>query len=160
LAGGRVRAVDDPERGSSDLQAALRAFSALDLPLEAARAQLELARSLAGTAPDAARGEAGGALRSFERIGATWDADAAAALLRDLGGSGRAWPKGFGTLTKRETEVLALLGEGCSNAEIGRRLYISPRTAEHHVANVLSKLELRNRADAAAYAVRQQRKVP
>jgi DNA-binding CsgD family transcriptional regulator len=74
--------------------------------------------------------------------------------LRRLGAPGRAWPKQYGALTKRETEVLSLLAAGCSNAEIAERLFISPRTAEHHVAHILSKLDLRSRAEAAAYAVR------
>jgi DNA-binding NarL/FixJ family response regulator len=160
LATGRVRAVQADEDASSHLQTALRAFSALDLPLEAAGAQLELARSLVEAAPEAAQTEARAALRTFERIGATWDADAAAALLRRLGGGGRAWPRGLGTLTKRESEVLSLLGEGCSNADIAERLFISKRTAEHHVSHVLSKLNLRSRTEAAAYAVREQGKVP
>ena len=110
-------------------------------------------------APDgqeAAVGEARSALRVFERLGAAADADAAAGLLRELGAGGRAWPKGFGQLTKRETEVLSLLGAGCSNAEIAQRLVISRRTAEHHVASILSKLNLRSRSEAAAYAVRAQ----
>ena len=57
-------------------------------------------------------------------------------------------------LTKREQEVLRLLGEGLSNSEIAARLFISAKTAEHHVGRILRKLDLRSRAEAAAYAVR------
>jgi DNA-binding NarL/FixJ family response regulator len=156
LAAGRVRAAEGDDQASAHLQAAVRSFTALDFPLEAARAQLELARAIAEDAPEAAVAEARLALRTFERIGATGDADAAGGLLRRLGTVGRAWPKHYGTLTKRETEVLALLADGCSNAEIAERLVISRRTAEHHVAHILSKLDLRSRAEAAAYAVRER----
>ncbi|MGI9556613.1 MAG: response regulator transcription factor, partial [Solirubrobacterales bacterium] len=139
-----------------DLQSALRAFGDLGLPLEAARVQHELAQALSAGAPQAAIAEAQAALAAFERIGAARDADAVVALLRDLGGGGqRRWPKGArGALTKRETEVLGLLGEGCTNGEIADRLVISRRTAEHHVASVLSKLDLKNRGEAAGYAIR------
>jgi DNA-binding NarL/FixJ family response regulator len=160
LATGRVRAAEGDDGASAHLQGALRSFGALDLQLEAARAQLELARAIGDRAPDAAAAEARAALRVFEGIGAAADADAAGALLRELGGSGRAWPKRYGTLTKRETEVLSLLGAGCSNAQIAERLYISRRTAEHHVAHILSKLDLRSRTEAAAYAVRELGKDP
>ncbi len=154
LAAGRVRAAEGDERGSTHLQAAMRLFSALNLPLESARAQLELARAIAQPAAEVAVAEGRAALRTFERLGASADADAAAALLRRVGGAGRAWPKHYGALTKRETEVLALLATGCSNAEIAERLVISRRTAEHHVAHILSKLDLRSRGEAAAFAVR------
>jgi DNA-binding NarL/FixJ family response regulator len=119
------------------------------------RAQLELARALGSQEPAAAVAEARIALRTFERLGADRDADAAGELLRQLGVAGRAWPRRPGTLTKRETEVLTLLPAGLSNAEIGERLHISRRTAEHHVARILSKLGLRTRAEAAVYAVRE-----
>ena len=155
LAAGELLAAEGDERTSTHLQAAMRRFTALDLPLEAARAQRELARAIARSAPDAAVAEARLALRTFERIGATADADAAARLLRRLVAGGRTWPKHYGALTKRETEVLSLLADGCSNAEIAERLFISRRTAEHHVAHILSKLDLRSRAEAAAFAVRE-----
>jgi DNA-binding NarL/FixJ family response regulator len=130
-------------------------LASLNLPHEAGRARLELARALGSRSPDAAASEAKLALAAFERLGAARDADAAAALLRELGAGGRAWPKGHGKLTKRESEVLPLVAAGLSNADIADRLYISRRTAEHHVASIISKLGLRSRAQAAAYAVRE-----
>ena len=157
---GRVRRARGDDHARADFQAAVELFSGLGLPLEAARARVELARALASHAPAAAVVEARVALETFERLGATRDADAAAALLRELGAPPRTFPKGYGTLTRRETEVLSLLAEGCTNAEIAERLYISRRTAEHHVAHILSKLGLRNRAEAAAYALRGQAQRP
>ncbi len=64
-------------------------------------------------------------------------------------GSARANPAG---LTARQLEVLALLTEGLTNAEIAERLVVSPRTAEHHVAAVLTKLGAPTRRDAARRA--------
>jgi ATP/maltotriose-dependent transcriptional regulator MalT len=158
LAHGRVRAARGDAQARTDFQAAVESFSMLGLTLEAAQARVALARALASHAPAAAVVEARVALETFERLGASRDADAGAALLRELGAPARSFPKGYGTLTRRETEVLSLLAEGCSNADIAERLYISRRTAEHHVARILSKHGLRNRAEAAAYALRERTK--
>ena len=156
LAAGRVGAAEGDDGAAGHLTRALEKLATLGLPLEAARARLELARLVAPATPDVAAVEAGLALTAFEQLGATRDADAAASVLRQLGAGGRrAWPRGHGTLTKRETEVVSLLADGLSNAEIAERLYISTRTAEHHVASILSKLGLRSRSEAAAYAVRE-----
>lgn len=58
-------------------------------------------------------------------------------------------------LSEREREVLALVAEGLSNQEIADRLIISERTVRNHVGNVLAKLHLANRTQAALYAVRE-----
>jgi len=155
LGAGRVCAAGGEEGATAHLTRALEAFAGLGLPHEAGRARLELARVLSAGSPEAAAGEARLALAAFEQLGAARDADAAAALLRELGGGARSWPKGHGTLTKRESEVLPLVAAGLSNADIAERLFISRRTAEHHVASIIAKLGLRNRAEAAAYAVRE-----
>ncbi len=60
----------------------------------------------------------------------------------------------YETLTSREREVLHLAAEGYSNAQIGDRLSISPRTAETHRANLMRKLSLQNQSDLIRYAVR------
>ena len=155
LGAGRVCAAGGEEGATAHLTRALEAFAGLGLPHEAGRARLELARVLSAGSPEAAAGEARLALAAFEQLGAARDADAAAALLRELGGGARSWPKGHGKLTKRESEVLPLVAAGLSNADIAERLFISRRTAEHHVASIIAKLGLRNRAEAAAYAVRE-----
>jgi DNA-binding CsgD family transcriptional regulator len=58
------------------------------------------------------------------------------------------------TLTRREREVLALLCQRLTDPEIAEALFLSPRTASNHVANILAKLGAPNRRDAAAIAAR------
>jgi two-component system, NarL family, response regulator NreC len=60
----------------------------------------------------------------------------------------------YDLLTAREREVLYLVAEGHTNAEIAARLFISPRTVEMHRANLMRKLDLRSQADLIRYALR------
>jgi DNA-binding NarL/FixJ family response regulator len=156
LAKGQVCVATGNGDARACLHEALEGFARAQLPMELARTRLEMAHALSGRSPEVAIAEAKAALEDFERLKALRHADAAGALLRSLGAPIRIGPKGIGALTRREAEVLQLIGAGLSNAEIGDRLYISRKTVEHHVGNVLSKLGLRNRAEAAAYATRQK----
>jgi DNA-binding NarL/FixJ family response regulator len=157
LAHGRVARAAGEEDAVNRLQQAVNGFARLGLRLEVAQARLELARALAGQSPAAAIETARHARNELEALGATREADAAAALMRSLGARGRAGPRSLGSLSRRETEVLRLLGDGLSNREIAERLFISPKTAEHHVSRIYGKLGLKSRAEAAAYAVRHLR---
>ncbi|MDP9247331.1 MAG: response regulator transcription factor [Candidatus Dormibacteraeota bacterium] len=66
-------------------------------------------------------------------------------------------PRGltFSGLTEREVKVLRLLAEGMDTAEVGRQLFLSERTVKNAVHDVMSRLNLRNRTHAVAYAIRQ-----
>jgi DNA-binding NarL/FixJ family response regulator len=152
---GRALVRHEAEGAKLHLQRAVSDFMTLAMPYEAAKTRSMLAAAMAAGDPTLAELEARAALAVFEELGAERDANAAAALLRELGvKAARMGPRAIGTLTKREREVWALLGEGLSNPEIAKRLFVSRKTVEHHVARVLSKLGLRSRAEAAAQAVR------
>ena len=57
-------------------------------------------------------------------------------------------------LSEREIEVLKLIANGKDNAEIATELFISPKTVKNHISNILMKLQIENRIQAAVYAVR------
>ena len=158
LARGRVAlARGDLDTAATNLGEAVRSFDRNERPLRSAVARLELAEALAadGIRADAIV-EARTALGVFTRLGARPAADRTAALLRELGDAARVRPAdaavAVGSLTRREGEVLALIREGLTNPEIGERLFISAKTAEHHVGRVLAKLGVRSRSEAAALA--------
>jgi DNA-binding NarL/FixJ family response regulator len=144
-------AAGDHSAAGELLDAARQGWARLDLPFEAARTRVQIARLVAGSQPEVAVDHARGAWATFDKLGAELDADRTAELLRSLGVASIG-PKGLKLLSGREQQVLRLLGAGLSNPEIAVRLYISRKTAAHHVSSVLAKLNLRNRAEAAAYA--------
>jgi DNA-binding CsgD family transcriptional regulator len=99
------------------------------------------------------------ALRIFEKLGAE---PAAVNLRQKLRATGvRGIPRGPrqstienpAGLTARQMEVLSLLSEGGSNAEIAERLFISSKTVDHHVSAILAKLDARTRAEAVSIAL-------
>ena len=152
---GRVAAAAGRPAAVEHLERALEAFCRLEMPLEAGRTHLLLAEALSESAPDEAIGEARAAAAAFDALGAARFSDAARARLRTLGvRAAPSGPRSLALLTRRELEILELLAGGMSNREMAERLYLTRKTIEHHVHNVLVKLELRNRAEAAAFAVR------
>jgi DNA-binding CsgD family transcriptional regulator/tetratricopeptide (TPR) repeat protein len=155
LARGRVNRAEGRD-AAAHFERALLGFARAGMPFELAQAGVALAEALSELNPQLAGIEAQAALAAFEQLGAARHADASAQLLRRLGVRRRAAPRSRGRLSKRELEVLRLLGDGISNNELAEHLFISRRTAEHHVSSVLSKLGLTRRAEAAAYAVRYQ----
>ncbi|WP_433059841.1 LuxR C-terminal-related transcriptional regulator [Dactylosporangium sp. CS-033363] len=145
---------DRPARGAlaepfaleiaGDFAGAARAWEALDCPYDSALALL------GASDEDSARR----ALQVFADLGATAAVRVARQRLRDLGA--RSVPVGPRTatranshgLTRREQQVLDLVAEGLTNAEIAARLVLSVKTVDHHVSAVLAKLGVASRAEA------------
>jgi DNA-binding CsgD family transcriptional regulator len=140
------------EEAVAGLTRSLDELAELHLPIyRQASIRVLLARSLAACGRRAdALGEALAARRLLAQWPG-WRRDEADALIAALEG---APPDDDTGLSPREREVAALLAEGLSNAELARRLYISPKTAAVHVSNILAKLGMSSRAEVAAWAVR------
>lgn len=133
--------------------------AAADFAQRGCRFQQALALLTGGTAE-----HVGAALQILDAIGAAPAAERARGMARGLGlrsipGARRgpylqAGAHPFG-LTRRESDVLALLADGLSNAEIADRLKRSAHTIEHHVSAVLAKMQVKSRMEAVALARRQ-----
>jgi two-component system, NarL family, response regulator LiaR len=93
------------------------------------------------------------AIKAARRGEATLHPSVAARLMSELTG-GRSSP--LDLLTDREKEVLACIARGMSNAEIADHLIIGERTVKTHVSNILSKLHLQDRTQAALLALRER----
>jgi DNA-binding CsgD family transcriptional regulator len=137
--------------------AAVEAWAELEQPYTRARVALRCAQALlaAGRREEAAPHLAG-ATATATRLSA---APLLAALDQLTRRAGLAAPDGQPApyrLTPRETDVLRLLAEGRTNRQIAEELYISAKTASVHVSNILAKLEVSGRGEAAALAHRLQ----
>lgn len=79
----------------------------------------------------------------------------AARVVQELRGTRHAAPNPFIDLSERELEVLRLIADGLSNSEIAARLVISEKTVKGHLSNILGKLHLMDRTQAAVFAWQQ-----
>ncbi len=123
------------------LRTDVRQFDELEIPLEAARARVQLAQALGAS-------RAPGAVKEARAV-----ASAAERTMRDLGVRTTEVPTAsHPTLTTREREVLALVAQGRTNGQIARELFISVKTASVHVSNIVAKLGVTNRTEAAMAA--------
>ncbi|MEU8345652.1 LuxR family transcriptional regulator [Spirillospora sp. NPDC048832] len=156
---------------------ALRLHEAAGAVFDLARTELLFGHRLRrGRRPRAARAHLRAALRIFERYGAVpWTAQARAELraagetvappaavppvpergTAGTGGTrspGSAAPRaasGFGTLTAQQAHIARMAAEGATNREIAARLLLSPRTIDHHLRNVFTRLGIRSRVELA-----------
>jgi NarL family two-component system response regulator LiaR len=95
------------------------------------------------------------AVRKAAKGEATLHPSVAARLVQELRGASQEMALLLSTLSEREREVLRLIAEGFTNAQIAERLVISERTVKSHVNNILSKLQVADRTQAAIFAWRQ-----
>ena len=79
----------------------------------------------------------------------------AARVIHELQGNSQHPPNAFAELSEREIGVLRLVAQGLSNADIAGRLVLSEKTVKGHVSNILSKLHVADRTQAAVYAWRE-----
>jgi DNA-binding CsgD family transcriptional regulator len=150
----------NPEQAAVQFGRALELLRGVGAPFERAESGRRAAAALALTGR---RGEAVehlvGAYRTARRLGARVLARQAVDALAALGerpdrrlGRRAAAQHAHRGLTRREVEVIRLVALGLTNREVARELFLSPRTVEMHVQNIVAKLDCRSRADAARRA--------
>jgi DNA-binding NarL/FixJ family response regulator len=151
---------DKPEEAEQQFGQAVELLSRLDVPLE-----LSLSQFRAGVAmekngkQEQAAAALNRAYRLARKLGARPLADRIAAALESAGEKAEEGrhpdagkTAGRGGLTRRQVEIARLLADGLTNKEIAHRLYLSPRTVDMHVGNILDRLDCRSRTEAARRA--------
>lgn len=139
-------AAGDPRSSLRAVRRAATVWQELEAPYELTRA-----RTMAGQAcralgdHDAAGLEFAAARETFARLGAAPDLSRIDALSVGI-------PSTVGLLSERELQVLRLVASGQTNKAIAAELFVSEKTIERHVSNILTKLGVRSRAAATAYA--------
>ena len=144
--GAVLLARQEPGAAGRALMAALDLWMHVDAPYEAARTRALLSRGRRAEGDlDAARLELDAACQVFRRIGAIRDAGLAE---HELAQMNRRIPA---ALTSRQLDVAALIASGLSNRDIAQRMFISDRTAEYHVRQIMTRLDVDSRTQIAAW---------
>jgi DNA-binding NarL/FixJ family response regulator len=146
----RVRALLAERDGPRLLESVLRDAEELDLVVDALWTRIDLGTVLAETDRARAKDVLTVAAETASEIGARTEQQVAEQRLRALGV--RTWRRGPGSelLTERERAIARLIAAGASNPEIAQELFVSRKTVERHVSNLLKKVAVRNRAELAA----------
>jgi DNA-binding NarL/FixJ family response regulator len=149
---GETLLADQPEAAAHELSRGAEMFSRLDLPLQAAQAQRRAAVAAARLGEHArAWGLLHAAHAAADQLGASHLRESCTAGLRQLGDTPRRHPhprRVTAGLTSRELDVMQLVAQGNTSRQVGRTLFISPRTVEMHVHSSMQKLQCRTRAEA------------
>ena len=137
----------DAQTALEELRQSWTIWCELEAPYEAARTRVLIAQACRTLGDEEmATVELATARQTFEKIGAAVDLQQADVLATN------ATLKNNGPLTERELEVLKLVASGMTNRSIAAKLYISEKTVARHVSNIFTKLDLRSRSAATAYA--------
>lgn len=137
----------EPRDALDVLRGAWSLLNEMEASYESARTRVLIGRACRDLGDgDTAQMELDAARSLFQKLGASPDLDRLDSM------PGKSSPESSHGLTPRELEVLRLLATGKTNKEIASELYISERTVDRHVSNILGKLDLPSRAAATAYA--------
>jgi DNA-binding NarL/FixJ family response regulator len=118
-------------------------------PFERARTELLYGSRLRRRRrPVRAREHLRSALDAFQRLDRGWWADRVAAELRAAGET-PAQPRERHSLTAQQTQIARLVAGGATNREVAAALFLSPRTVDHHLRNIFTRLGIRSRVDLA-----------